>query len=374
MSSNRLILAAAGSGKTTLIVNDVLANKTEKILITTFTLANEQSIRERLIKANNGCLPTNVVVQPWFSFLIKNGVRPYRFWDGRVAGMHLVTKASGFRYNLSNGNPVYWGENDFFKYYFNSNMKVYSDKLSKLFFRCNKNSGGHVLKRLEKNYRHIYIDEVQDMAGWDLELIKLFLKSSINLTIVGDPRQTVYLTHHDKKYPKYDYGKIKDFIQIECTKLKCSIDETTLASSHRNSVEICALSSKLFPTLPACISKLNKTNSHTGIYFVRLKDVQKYCDVFHPIQLRLRSDIKVYANTLYMTFGESKGLESEHILLYPTKDMLKWLCGENVNLKDKTRAQLYVALTRAFFSIAIVVKDTFKVTIDGITIWENIAL
>ena len=371
MSTNRVFIAAAGSGKTTLIVDEVLANKVEKILITTFTLANEQSIRQKLIKANNGVSPLNVTVQTWFSFLIEHGIRPYRFWNERVSGMQLVATTSGFRFNLKNGRPVYWGEKDFDKYYFDPNMNVYSDKLPKLVYRCNEQSSGCVIKRLEKIYQHIYIDEVQDMAGWDLELIKLFLKSQISLTMVGDPRQTVYLTHHDNKNSKYAYGKIKEYIQLECAKIQCPIDDTTLRYSYRNAVDICALSSKLFPSYPACTSRLENVNSHMGIYFVKSKNVQKYCETFSPLQLRLRRDVKIYANAPSMTFGESKGLESKHVLLYPTEDMLKWLCGQKVDLKDKTRAQLYVALTRAFFSVGIVVSNDFLEVMNGIKAWKN---
>jgi len=51
MSVNRLFIAAAGSGKTTLIVNEVLERKAERILITTFTIANAHSINDKILKA-----------------------------------------------------------------------------------------------------------------------------------------------------------------------------------------------------------------------------------------------------------------------------------------------------------------------------------
>lgn len=175
MCANKLLIAAAGSGKTTHIINEVMHNLPSKVLITTFTQANEQSIRRKLIEANKGCVPSNVTVQTWFSFLIEHGVKPYQYWDERVMGMELVSTASGLRYKMKNGTPVYWGEADFYKYFFNSGMDVYSDKLAKLVVNCNEKSGGYVIKRLEKIFSHIYIDEVQDMAGWDLELIDLFM-------------------------------------------------------------------------------------------------------------------------------------------------------------------------------------------------------
>ena len=371
MSANRLFIAAAGSGKTKLIIDEVINNKESKILITTFTLANEKSIREKLIKANGGCIPPNINIQTWFSFLLEHGIRPYRFWEERITGMQLVSTASGFRYNLKNGTPVYWGEKDFMKYYFNANLAVYSDKLAKLVYSCNKESKGYVIKRLEQIYDHIYIDEVQDMAGWDLELIKLFLGSVINLTMVGDPRQTVYLTHHDRKYSKYNYGKIKEFINNECKKVSCSIDETTLANSHRNFADICDLSSRLCHDMPECLSCLKETHSHMGIFFVPEREATAYQAQFNAMQLCLNKATEVCEEAPRMNFGESKGLEYPHVLIYPTGDMMKWLCGQKISLKDKTKAQLYVALTRAFFSVGIVVKNDFSKMVTDISTWKS---
>ena len=372
MCANRLIVAAAGSGKTRLIINEVIENPLKRILITTFTLANEQSIRQRLINANKGVLPANVTVQLWFSFLLEHGVHPYRFWDKCVDGLLLVTHASGLRYKMKNGTPVYWSESDnFYEHYFNDSMSIYSDKLSKLVIKCNHNSSGSVIKRLEKIFDLIYIDEVQDMAGYDLEIIKLFLKSKIRLSMVGDPRQTVYLTHHERKYGKYSEGKIREFIKAECKSI-CEIDKESLKNSYRNSAVICALSSKLYPDYNECISSLDKTHSHTGIFFVRQSNVKKYGEAHKPLQLRLRNEKgkEPRLTTLIMNFGESKGLEANHVFIYPTVDMLNWLNGSKAELKFKTKAQLYVALTRAFFSVGIFVDDKFKKKINEIPFWN----
>lgn len=189
--------------------------------------------------------------------------------------------------------------------------------------------------------------------------------------MVGDPRQTVYLTHHDKKYQKYTNGKIKDFIQTECKKLPCDIDETTLNVSHRNSAEICALSSKLFPDLPECRSQLAQKDDHMGIFFVKKSDVHNYFARYNPMQLRYSSSTKPIVYAGIMNFGEAKGLDFGHVIIYPTKEMLKWLCAENCQLEESTRAKLYVAITRAFFSVGIVVEDNFNKSVTGITLWTS---
>ena len=65
--SNKLIIAAAGSGKTTYIVNESLKEKNHPILITTFTENNEREIIKKFYEIN-GSIPKNIKIQTWFSF------------------------------------------------------------------------------------------------------------------------------------------------------------------------------------------------------------------------------------------------------------------------------------------------------------------
>jgi len=369
MSNDRLIIAAAGSGKTTYIVKDSLLCEEDRVLITTFTEANESAIQGKYYK-HYRCIPANVTIQTWFSFLIEHGVRPYQFWSEQVTGMELVTSRSGIKFVGKNGS-VQWGEDEnFFKHYFNSHMQVYSDKLSKLVIRCNEKSNGAVIKRLERIYSSLYVDEVQDMAGYDLELIKLLLGSQIKIMLVGDPRQVVYLTHHDQKNPKYN-GKIQDFITEKCGKLNCAIDNATLNKSYRNPQTICDLSSKLYPALPVCES--NKSEKAKDVlFFVNENDILDYCKEINPVQLRLNSkDVRIIPNYPVYNFGDSKGMEFPHILIFPTKDMLAWISNPETVLADTTRARFYVALTRAMLTAAIVVPNDYIETICGIYDWKS---
>ncbi|MGY5343630.1 UvrD-helicase domain-containing protein [Paenibacillus glucanolyticus] len=80
--------------------------------------------------------------------------------------------------------------------------------------RSFKTSEGAVFKRLSSIYSHIYIDEIQDLTGYDLEIVKLLLMSDSNILFVGDPRQVTYLTHIERKYDRYREGRIKEFIKM----------------------------------------------------------------------------------------------------------------------------------------------------------------
>lgn len=109
---NKLIIAAAGAGKTTHLVNEALRITSDKVLITTFTESNEQEIKKKFFE-QKGCIPSNVVVQTWFSFLIQQGVKPYQsfLYEDRVTGLLLVNKKSGLKYYYK-GKPVYYKEDD----------------------------------------------------------------------------------------------------------------------------------------------------------------------------------------------------------------------------------------------------------------------
>ena len=98
LSNNKLIIAAAGSGKTETLVKEALKQKEGKTLITTYTQANEAEIKKKFIEKNK-CIPEKVTVQTWFSFLLKHGVRPYQgtLFEKKIKGLLLVNSQSGLK-------------------------------------------------------------------------------------------------------------------------------------------------------------------------------------------------------------------------------------------------------------------------------------
>ena len=285
--SNKLIIAAAGSGKTTHLVNEALKITEGKVLITTYTEANEQEIVKKFYKLN-GCIPENVTIQTWFSFLIQHGVKPYQnvIYNGKVKGLLLVNKKSAIRFIKRNGQPVYFGEDDPQNYYFSKSQLIYSDKLSKFVVKANELTDGRVLKRIGKIYSHIFIDEIQDMAGYDLEIIKLLFSLDSNVLLVGDPRQVTYHTHEEAKYRKYTDGNIKDFVEHECSEFFVDIDETTLNKTYRNNQLICEFANSIYSDFKPCEYVEHEPTGHDGVFFVSPSDVDTYLLTYQPMQLR----------------------------------------------------------------------------------------
>lgn len=386
MKNNQLTIAAAGSGKTTHIINEAMKTPDQKVLITTYTIENENEIRNKFFSKYK-CIPKNITIQTWFSFLIKHGVKPYQgtynniMFNEHITGLNFVSSRSAAKYDLkgnpvySNGHPLYYSEDNFKKHFFTKNMKIYSDKLSKFVFLADKASCGEVISRISRIYSTIYIDEVQDLAGYDLEIIKLLFKSSSAISLVGDPRQVTYLTHNEAKNKKYAEGNIRQFIMDSCKSLIAgNIDEDSLSVSHRNNKEICHLSSKLYPQYLAtspCLCCRETSSVHNGIFLVRNVDKEKYLAQYNPIQLRW--SVTVATNPEYLTynFGESKGKTFDRVLIYPTKEMKQWLTNMKIILKNETRAKFYVGITRAKFSVGIIYDFNGNENIQGVNLFNH---
>lgn len=367
---SKLVIAAAGSGKTTYLINQALQIHDGRVLVTTFTEANEQEIKKKFIQIH-GCVPPNVTIQTWFSFLLQHGVRPYQsvIYEQPITGLYLVNSKSGLKGNWK-GKPIYYGEKDIPQYYFTKSMLIYSDKISKFVFRSNELTQGLVIDRLSRVYHHIFIDEVQDLAGYDLELVKLLLESCSEIIMVGDPRQVTYHTHEEAMNKKYSEGQIEEFIVAECKKADIQIDKVTLKTSYRNKKDICELANQLFCQYAPCGYLDQVCTDHDGIFFVNPTDVNKYLEKYHPVQLRDNVTVAVNPNYPVYNFGDSKGLTFERVLIYPTKPMLNWFIDHKTELKFKSRSRLYVALTRARHSVGIVFDNKKNITVEGIQIYS----
>ncbi len=373
--ANDLIIASAGSGKTTVLVEKAIeeANAGETVLITTFTEACEAEIKNKLIEESNGYIPDNITIQTWFSFLIKHGAKPYQDYviDTEITGFILEAGKSGLRYKTPEGEPVYWGEaKNPYEFYFSKSGKIYSDKLAKFVIRCNTDSGKKVIKRISQCFDNIFIDEVQDLAGYDLEILKELFNCQSNILLVGDPRQATYSTNNAQKHSKFKKSDIVNFFSDDT--IKIDMDDKSLTVNHRCSPQICEYSNTLYPDLPKSTSGNDTVTGHDGIIIVDKSHVDSYLKEYQSV-VQLRNSVTKQVNADYpvYNFGKSKGLTFDRVLIYPTDPIFKWLISAENELKGKSRAGFYVALTRARYSVGIVLEPKQYKKIKGIPIYRN---
>lgn len=348
-SRNNLILAVAGSRKTQGIVDAcATSSRAERTLILTYTSANQHELRHRLstVAGNRA----RIEVAGWFSFLIRNFARPFlpfMFHGKRVGGFD-------FKSPPQQGTSV-----TAWRRYFNQQDEVRKVHLPQLAVRLEEASSGAGIRRLEKLYDRIYIDEVQDLSGYDLEVLRLLMGSGIRLEMVGDIRQAILSTNsREQKNKKYQYMRIWDWFNEQERIGLLEIEQRS--ETWRCSPEVAALADSLFGDewgFDPTVSLNAKATSHDGIHLVRTGHIDAYVDRFDPLLLRHSvSSAKDHSHLPFMNFGLSKGLGRERVLIYPTEPIKRFI-REGRALTPSQAAPFYVAITRAEQSVALVVDD-----------------
>ncbi len=354
-SRNEIILAAAGSGKTHRLIAEALANPGERVLITTYTRENLAQIEARLWDASNG-YSNGVSTMTWFEFLLRDAVKPYQSYMTDILRIRSI--------NFIQEKPRFKKRSDFASYYLDASNNVYSDAVSDLACVLEQASNGCVIHRLEQLYDTILIDEMQDLAGWDLEFVKLLLQSRLRVVLVGDPRQAVYSTNRSSKNSGYrNMGIVKWIDQLERSGL-CTRSE--MSYSYRCNQEICSFADALFPELPKTQSACNRASRSSGVYFVLTADAPAYKSIYHPQALRWDRRNKKAGPDAF-NFGDVKGREFPRVLICPTKPILQYLGGESP-LSGVALTKFYVAITRASDSAAILV-DTVPLN-SSLKVWR----
>ncbi len=346
MRSSKVIIAAAGSGKTRAVIEEALANIGKRILITTYTNENLASIRSRIIK-RTGLIPEGMVILSWFRFLLRDGARPYQNQMGqiaRIAGINYHSDRMSYSRKFRKKSTL--------EYYVDSAHNLYSDQVSDFVCESDLRSGGLVIKRLESVYDMVLIDEMQDLAAYDLDFLELLLGSRVHLLMVGDPRQSTYTTSRSRRKWQYKRTGITDWID-ELSKTKGLKVERKTECFRCNQV-ICDLADSLYPGMVKTVSRNDVHTGHDGVFALSRGDVRKYCGKYRPAILRYdrRTDTCGYDA---LNFGLAKGREFDRVLIFPTKDIGScFRQGDFGQLKGGTRSKLYVAITRAKHSVAFV--------------------
>lgn len=357
--NNILYVAAAGAGKTTFLVRKALRSR-KKLLITTYTDNGVFCIKEKIYE-ECGIIPSNLTVQTWYSFLLEHGILPYQSYitDKRIRGIYFHNGEAGNnasnyqRYTKAEINGI---PNE--DHYLTAQGYIYPDVMSKFICVVDTRSNGAITKRLSLIFDEIYIDEAQDMAGYDLDVIRILLGSDIRVYLACDPRQQTYKTNRSNKNGKYTGSAFLDFFKENCGEL-IKLDSCTLRDSHRNCQIICDFANHIFPNYPKVRSKaLQQNTGHDGVFFVLKDDIDYYLNKYSPIQLRYNKEVQVNPEFQAVNFGSSKGRTYDRVLVYPTKDIINFFkTGDVSKLSKTTCSKLYVAVTRARYSVAFVVTD-----------------
>lgn len=344
-SENKVMIACAGSGKTHDLVRKALSDSDRRIAIVTYTNNNTREIIKRFGELNGG-KPKHVDVVTWFAFLLREGARPYqcsRYSEKRIESLFFVKEQSA----------EYVKETETRRHYFANGDLIYSDKIAKFVVKCESASGQRVTARIRQIYTDVFIDEFQDLAGWDLDLVEMLLRSAIRMTLVGDPRQHIYSTNPSRKNKQYLGIKVVELIQKWETDGLCQI--VPVSGTRRCNQAICDFANGLWPGMDDMVALTDVRTQHDGVFQVAPSAVEHYVRRFHPQVLRHqgRKNAPPYEQA-GLNFGVAKGMECDRVLIVPTEPIKKYLKTGELKHVEKGKDRLHVAVTRAFHSVAFV--------------------
>lgn len=344
-SNNRIILASAGSGKTTSLIDDACDSPNARSAIIAYTTNNTSEVRAGAYR-RMGFIPPHLALSTWYAFLLRHFVRPYQ----KSLCKHHVSHICF----VEGRSAIFTRGADVEKHYFASPGRIYGDKVSKFACEVIRRTDGLPIRRFERIYDRLYIDESQDLAAHDLDLIERLLESRTAVTLVGDHRQATFSTNSAAKNRAYARQNIIDkFKEWERAGL-CTLEFHY--HSNRCAQAICDFADTLYPGLPRTTS-LNKTvTEHDGVFAIPKSRFPKYIEAFRPQILRYSRAQRDIPGTP-INFGSSKGMTFDRTLIFPHKPLEKFLMTGNIKDAGAEIAKAYVAITRARQSTAFVIRD-----------------
>ncbi|NKR80680.1 UvrD-helicase domain-containing protein [Rhodococcus hoagii] len=357
---NQVTLAVAGSRKTQSIVDACASGAPDvRRLVLTYTQNGQAELEGRLRQAcSPGAVPE---VMGWFTFLLRHCIRPYlplKFPGQILHGLNFDGEPVGGKFAKGTAR------------FFDADGRAYRLHLSKLAYDVSVVSNGAVVDRIAHIYDEIHIDEVQDLTGCDLHIIEQLMKApGIDVHMVGDIRQSVFDTNpRDPNLKQFRGVKMLDWFELHRTSGLLDVHHNQ--ETWRANQGIASFSDTLFPAelgFEPTTSKQTEITGHDGVFAITEADVAAYTKQFNPQALRESITTARTVELPFQNFGKVKGLTFDRVVIYPTKPITTFLT-KGAALALKTACGLYVAVTRAKYSVAFVVPNPAA---TGLATWSE---
>lgn len=370
--NNQVIFAAAGNGKTYSICSqakDAVGHGNKYVLLISYTNEGVHALESEYKKQNCGVLDEKIVIKSWYSVLLSEFIKPYqctlKLKLKKYKKEYPFTFPENFVTSIAfyetESPPRYFNQTHV-QYFVNRHGDISPDRTSHLAYLCNKHSKKKVITRLEEIYSHIFIDELQDYAGWDLEIIRLLFESKIQVSCVGDYKQATYRTNNSPKNRQYRDENIRNFFAALEQHQLCTVSYKN--STRRFNHEICNFintihNDKNSMVLPDPIVNQEEQPDNIGVYLIAPQYLKEYCEYYQPVILRYakNSKIEFYHGCKVINYGGSKGATYSRTLIIPVSTVLPFVTEQSHIISNKTRSKFYVACTRAKHSIVFAVSN-----------------
>ncbi len=321
-----LFQAVAGSGKTRKIIEDL--DLDDSIAIITYTDNNQDEIKNRIIE-KYGYAPRNINVFGVFEFLYGFCLQP-----------NCTTKLYGIIFNSrkfhKETNNVYKFRGKKLAYFFKG--RVFDNMLSKLLVENKEDI--EYLKRINRYFDTIYIDEIQDFASDEIDWLNTLLElDEIKIWLLGDFFQRTFDTSRRGNKGSKSKRSYEDWVKsIKGYRL----DETTLIDSKRCNDEVCKF---IRDNLKININS-NNNSSENSICFLHNDNNIDFIMFDNSVKkLFYREHYRYNCNS--DNWGNSKGCEYDNVCVVlnkKTADLFKKNRLDELPLL--TKSKLYIACTR----------------------------
>jgi hypothetical protein len=323
----KLILAVAGSGKTSYIINEL--NLEKRFLLITYTINNTKNIREEIIK-KFGYFPKNIELYSYYPFLYSFCFKPFLSYKIKVKGIYWDAPP-GHTKKLRRSS---------IDYYLSPSRRLYHNRIARMLEEAK--IFGEINERLAKYYDYLFIDEVQDFGGHDFSLLKSMVNANITLLFVGDFFQHTFDTSRDGSINSGLHDNFERYKQI-FKNTGMSIDLTLLEKSYRCSLTVCEFITKNLG--------IDIKSHRTDITSVELiEDQSKAEEIFKDNEVVKLFYQESYRYRCYSkNWGDCKGENCYNdvcVVLNPTTYKL-FKEGKLINLAGITKNKFYVACSRS---------------------------
>lgn len=322
-----VVFAVAGSGKTTHLVDSLKPD--ERSLLLTYTENNFRTMHDKIARAYGG-IPDSVHISTYFSFLYSFCVRPYLGDEMRLRGINWDQPLASRRR---------FGKTDD-RHYMDSHRRLYYGRMADLL--RSRQMLGMLSARLARYFDRIYIDEVQDFAGHDFNLLCDILVASTPVVAVGDFYQHTFDTSRDGNVNQNLHDNEVNY-RKRFESLGCSVDATTLSKSYRCSASVCGFVSQYLG-----IGIESQRPEQSTVQFVDSEEVAD--ELFHRddvVKLFYQEHHKYPCHS--NNWGAAKGMDDygSVCVVLNKKTAGLYRQGSLDALSSATKNKLYVACTRA---------------------------
>lgn len=316
LNNKRVLNAVAGSGKTSYII-DQLSNGSKRSLIITYTTANQENLKEKVID-KFGFLPPNISIYGYFEFLLRFIIKPLC--------SHPVKDIYFENPNFRNSNP-----------FTGNGSKVYANRMAKYILE----NLSDFRQRMNRYFDEVYIDEMQDLASDDFLWMLSLSDLKIPVTLVGDFFQSTFASSRRGNHLKKLY---KDFLIYKkiIEEAGYYFDTTTLVNSHRCTSTVCNF---IKEKTGINIESANNTSSEIGL----ITDIEKIKQILEENKIKklFYQNSKKF-NVNGDNWGNSKGMTFRHVcIVLNDTTYKKYNKNELSELAPQTLCKFYVACTRS---------------------------